>query len=136
MGARGKNRLNLLLDTRVFIWSVSAPAKLDEQARAAVAAPDNRVFVSAVTAWEIAIKHALGRLKFPIERFDDIMLRIGFDALPILPAHAIAAGGLPPHHDDPFDRMLIAQARIERFVLVSSEQTVRRYDVLIFGDPG
>ena len=120
----------------MFIWSVSAPDRLDEQARAAVAAPDNRVFVSAVTAWEIAIKHALGRLKFPIERFDDIMLRMGFDALPILPAHAIAAGGLPRHHDDPFDRMLIAQARVERFVLVSSDQAVRRYDVPIFGDPG
>jgi PIN domain nuclease of toxin-antitoxin system len=120
----------------VFIWSVSAPARLDEQTRAAVAAPDNRVFVSAVTAWDIAIKHALGRLKFPIERFDDIMLRMGFDALQILPAHAIAAGGLPRHHDDPFDRMLIAQARIERFVLVSSDQAVRRYDVPIFGDPG
>jgi PIN domain nuclease of toxin-antitoxin system len=101
-----------------------------------VAAPDNRVFVSAVTAWEIAIRHALGRLKFPIERFDDIMLRMGFDALQILPAHAIAAGGLPRHHDDPFDRTLIAQARIERFVLVSSDQAVRRYDVPIFGDPG
>jgi PIN domain nuclease of toxin-antitoxin system len=108
----------------VFIWSVSAPARLDQQARAAVAAPDNRVFVSAVTAWEIAIKHALGRLKFPIERFDDIMLRMGFDALPILPAHAIAAGALPRHHDDPFDRMLIAQARIERLQLVSSNQAV------------
>ncbi len=101
-----------------------------------MAAPDNRVFVSAVTAWEIAIKHALGRLKFPIERFDEIMLRMGFDALPILSAHAIAAGALPRHHDDPFDRMLIAQARVERFVLVSSDQAVVRYDVPIFGGNG
>jgi PIN domain nuclease of toxin-antitoxin system len=101
-----------------------------------VAAPDNRVFVSAATAWEIAIKQALGRLKFPIERFDDIMLTMGFDALPILPAHAVAAGGLPRHHDDPFDRMLIAQARLERLALVSSDQAVRRYDVPIFGGPG
>jgi PIN domain nuclease of toxin-antitoxin system len=101
-----------------------------------VAAPDNRVFVSAVTAWEIAIKHALGRLKFPIERFDDIMLRMGCEALPILPAHAIGAGNLPRHHDDPFDRMLIAQARIERLALVSSDSAVARYDVLIFGRTG
>ena len=101
-----------------------------------MAAPDNRVFVSAVTAWEIAIKHALGRLKFPIERFDEIMLRMGFDALPILSAHAIAAGALPRHHDDPFDRMLIAQSRVERFVLVSSDQAVVRYDVPIFGGNG
>ena len=107
------------------------PASLDEQARVAVAAPDNQVFVSAVTAWEIAIKHALGRLKFPIDRFDDIMLRMGFDALPILPAHAVAAGGLPRHHDNPFDRMLIAQALIEGLALVSSDPAVARYDVTI-----
>jgi PIN domain nuclease of toxin-antitoxin system len=101
-----------------------------------VAAPDNQVFVSAVTAWEIAIKHALGRLKFPIDRFDDILRRMGFDALPILPAHAIAAGSLPRHHDDPFDRMLIAQARAEALILVSRDQAVGRYDVPILGDVG
>ena len=104
--------------------------------RVAVAAPDNKVFVSAVTAWEIAIKHALGRLKFPLDRFDDVMLRMGFDVLPILATHAIAAGGLPRHHDDPFDRMLIAQARIEGLTLVSSDQAVARYDVPIFGGAG
>ena len=86
--------------------------------------------------WEIAIKHALGRLKFPLDRFDDIMRRMGFDPLPILPAHAIAAGALPRHHDDPFDRMLIAQARIETLVLVSGDQAFTRYDVPIFGGTG
>jgi PIN domain nuclease of toxin-antitoxin system len=91
------------------------------------------VSVSAVTAWEIAIKHALGRLKFPIDRFDDVMQRMGFEALPILPAHAIAAGGLPRHHDDPFDRMLIAQARIEGLTLVSVDAAVARYDVPVLG---
>jgi PIN domain nuclease of toxin-antitoxin system len=98
-----------------------------------VGSPDNTVVVSAVTAWEIAIKRALGRVKFPVDRFDEIMRRVGFDVLPILPAHAIAAGGLPRHHDDPFDRMLVAQAQIEGLVLVSEDQAVRRYDVPIFG---
>jgi PIN domain nuclease of toxin-antitoxin system len=125
-----------LLDTHVFIWAVSAPSRLDPQTRAAVAAPDNQVFVSAVTAWEIAIKRALGRLKFPIDRFDDILVRMGFDTLPILPAHAIAAGSLPRHHDDPFDRMLIAQARVESLTLVSSDQAVGRYDVPVLGGVG
>jgi PIN domain nuclease of toxin-antitoxin system len=115
----------------VFIWSVSDPSRLGEQTRAAVAAPENQVLVSAVTAWEIAIKHALGRLTFPIDRFDDVMQRMGFDVLPILPVHAIAAGGLPRHHDDPFDRMLIAQARVEGLTLVSRDLAVVRYDVLI-----
>jgi PIN domain nuclease of toxin-antitoxin system len=104
--------------------------------RAALAAPENQVFVSAVTAWEIAIKRALGRLKFPLDRFDDIMRRMSFDALPILPAHAIAAGALPRHHDDPFDRMLIAQARIEALTLVSRDQAVARYDVQVLGGAG
>jgi PIN domain nuclease of toxin-antitoxin system len=120
----------------VFIWSVSAPARLAPQVHAAVAAPDNRIFVSAVTAWEIAIKHALGRLKFPLDRFDEIMQRMGLDGLPILAVHAIAAGGLPRHHDDPFDRMLIAQAQIEGLALVSSDQALARYDVPIFGGVG
>jgi PIN domain nuclease of toxin-antitoxin system len=101
-----------------------------------VASPDNQVFISAVTAWEIAIKHALGRLKFPIDRFDDILVRMGFDTLPILPAHAIAAGSLPRHHDDPFDRMLIAQARVESLTLVSSDQAVALYDVPVLGGVG
>ena len=104
--------------------------------REALTTPDNQVFVSAVMAWEIAIKHALGRLKFPIDRFDDILRRTGFDALPILPAHAIAAGSLPRHHDDPFDRMLIAQARVESLTLVSSDQAVGRYDVPVLGGVG
>lgn len=120
----------------MFIWAVSAPSRLDQQSRAALAAPENQVVVSAVTAWEIAIKHALGRLKFPLDRFDDVMRRMGFDALPILPAHAIAAGGLPRHHDDPFDRMLIAQARVEGLTLVSGDRAVARYDVTILGGAG
>ena len=120
----------------MFLWSVSDPSRLDEQTRAAVGAPENQVLVSAVTAWEIAIKHALGRLKFPVDRFGDVMQRMGFDVLPILPIHAITAGGLPRHHDDPFDRMLVAQARVEGLTLVSRDLAVARYDVLIFGDAG
>ncbi len=101
-----------------------------------MATPDSQVFVSAVTAWEIAIKHALGRLKFPLDRFDDTLHRMGFEALQILPAHAIAAGSLPRHHDDPFDRMLIAQARIETLTLASRDQVVARYDVPVLGGAG
>ncbi len=112
---------------------MAAPDRLDAPTRVALAAPENAVFVSAVTAWEIAIKHALGRLKFPIDRFDEVMVRMRFDALSILPAHAVAAGALPRQHDDPFDRMLIAQARVERLVLVSSDEMVARYDVVVFG---
>jgi PIN domain nuclease of toxin-antitoxin system len=99
--------------------------------RAALASPDNHVFVSAATAWEISIKQALGRLKFPLDRFDEILQRIGFSAMPIHPGQAIAAGCLPRLHNDPFDRMLIAQALTEGLTLVSQDRVIARYEVPI-----
>jgi PIN domain nuclease of toxin-antitoxin system len=122
-----------LLDTHVFIWSISEPNRLGRRTQAALASPGNQVLVSAVSVWEIAIKQALGRLTFPLDRFDEIMQRMGYDVLPVLPAHAIAAGRLPRHHDDPFDRMLIGQARAEHLMLVSTDQFVARYDVAVLG---
>jgi PIN domain nuclease of toxin-antitoxin system len=99
-----------------------------------LASPDNPAFVSSVTAWEIAIKVAIGRLVFPIDRFDDVARRMGFDILPILPAHAIRAGSLPRHHADPFDRMLVAQAIVENLILVTSDGILGRYDARILTD--
>jgi PIN domain nuclease of toxin-antitoxin system len=97
--------------------------------REALASPDNRVVVSAVTPWEISVKQALGRLEFPLDRFDEIIERMGFDVLAILPAHGIAAGCLPWHHGDPFDRMLIAQALAEGLMLVSADVAFACYGV-------
>ena len=95
----------------------------------ALAASENEVFVSAATAWELAIKCALGKLRFPVERFAEIVTQAGFASLVIEPRHAIAAARLPPHHHDPFDRMLVAQARVERLVLVSFDAAMAAYDV-------
>lgn len=106
---------------------MSDPARLETSTRAAIVSAANQVLVSAATAWEIAIKRALGRLTFPVDRFDDVLQRMGFDALPILPAHAVAAGGLPRHHDDPFDRMLVAQARRLTFTLATADAAIRAY---------
>ena len=94
-----------------------------------LASPVNRVLVSAVTAWEISIKQTLGRLEFPLDRFDDILQQIGFNPLPVLPGHGIAAGRLPRLHNDPFDRMLIAQALTGGLTLVSYDNAVCRYPV-------
>jgi PIN domain nuclease of toxin-antitoxin system len=91
---------------------VSDPARLDVAAREAIVAIHNQVLVSAASVWEIAIKQAQGRLEFPMDLFEATMRDMGFDVLPILAAHAIAAGALPRHHGDPFDRMLVAQARL------------------------
>ena len=101
-----------------------------------MAATENQVFVSSVSIWEIAIKQAAGRLAFPLEQFEDIARRGGYDVLPILPVHAIAAGALPRHHGDPFDRMLIAQGMVENLVLVTNDRMIARYDVTIFGSVG
>jgi PIN domain nuclease of toxin-antitoxin system len=118
----------------VFIWAVASPIRLEAHQQRALANPENQVFVSSATAWEIAIKHAIGRLVFPVEQFDDVCRRMGFDMLPILPSHAIAAGALPRHHGDPFDRMLIAQAMVENLLLVTSDRAMARYEVRVLSD--
>lgn len=125
--------MRLLLDTHVLIWAVSRPERLEARIRAALAAPGTTAFVSAVSAWEIAIKRALGRLGFPLEDFDRVLDEAGLEHLPVLAAHGIEAGSLPRHHGDPFDRMLIAQARVEDLVLVSEDVALAAYDVRLFG---
>ncbi len=98
-----------------------------------LAAPRDQIFVSAASAWEIAIKQALGRLSFPLDRFDEVLDRLDAQPVPISMAHAIEAGSLPRHHDNPFDRLLIAQARIEAMMLVSVDATFQGYEVQLLG---
>ncbi len=125
--------MRLLLDTHAFLWATADPGRLGAAAQAALRAPENTIVVSAATVWEIAIKRALGRLEFPLEELDAILARAGFELLPIGAGHAIAAGGLPRHHGDPFDRMLIAQARLEGLTLVSEDAAVAAYGVPLLG---
>lgn len=128
--------MRLLLDTHVLIWAVSDPDRLDAAVREAVTAPGNDVLVSSASVWEIAIKRALGRIDFPVDELPGLFDRMGVEALPISIDHAIVAGSLPRHHNDPFDRMLIAQAQVDNVVLVTDDAHIRRYDVPIFGQPG
>jgi hypothetical protein len=123
----------LLLDTHVFIWAVSEPAKLSGAVRLALSSRANAIFVSAVTPWEISIKQALGRLRFPLDLFDATIDRLGYRTLPVLPAHGIAAGALPRHHNDRFDRMLIAQAVREGLALVTADRVFARYGCAVLG---
>ncbi len=124
--------MRLLLDTHILIWACAMPERLNSAVREALTEPRNDVFVSAASAWEIAIKRALGRLDFPVDQFDAVLQSTGFTALPMSIAHALAAGDLVRHHDDPFDRMLVAQARTERLTLISEDAVMRRYDVPLF----
>ncbi|HET9894094.1 MAG TPA: type II toxin-antitoxin system VapC family toxin [Streptosporangiaceae bacterium] len=121
--------MRLLLDTHALLWWL-ADAGLTDQARDAVADQANLVMVSAVSAWEISIKKAVGKLTAP----DDLEQQIdegGFAPLPITIRHGIAAGELPRHHDDPFDRMLIAQAVAEGLTVVTHDKRFADYDVAI-----
>ncbi len=120
--------MNLLLDTHVLLWWLSDDKMLGAKARAAIANPDVQVFVSAASAWEISIKMTLGKLDAP-ENLEEALDTSGFTPLPITIDHALAAGRLPEHHRDPFDRMLIAQAQLERLTLVTHDGAFGHYDV-------
>jgi PIN domain nuclease of toxin-antitoxin system len=120
--------VRLLLDTHALLWWLSDDPSLSEVARAAIATPDADVAVSAASAWEISIKGGLGKLTAP----DDLeaqLARHRFRPLSITVAHALVAGSLPRLHDDPFDRMLVAQARIEGMTLVTRDARIGLYGV-------
>ena len=117
----------LLLDTHVFLWWRTNDPQLNAIAREAIATA-SIVFVSAASAWEAAIKVALGRLTLP-EPFGRGVDHSGFRRLAITFEHSEAAAALPRHHGDPFDRMLVAQAQLEGATLVTHDQLLRSYDV-------
>lgn len=119
----------LLLDTHVVIWWRSAPERLPDDLKEEMATSPI-VLVSVASVWEAAIKTALGRLELP-EPLSAGLRRSGFDDLPITSAHAEHAAQLPPHHADPFDRLLIAQAQLEGLELVTHDRVLRSYDVSV-----
>jgi PIN domain nuclease of toxin-antitoxin system len=121
--------VTLLLDTHAFLWWSTASRKLGAQARRAIAGADD-VYVSAASGWEVAIKIALGRLVMEIA-FEDAVTANEFRQLPVVFSHAAAAGLLPAHHADPFDRMLIAQAQVEGFTVVTHDRQFEAYDVAV-----
>jgi PIN domain nuclease of toxin-antitoxin system len=124
--------VNLLLDTHVVLWSLGAPEKLGSKLRTALENPDNTVFVSAVSAWEIEIKRALGKLRAPHDL--EVQLRaVRFTELGLRFRHVQELGRLPDLHRDPFDRMLIAQARVEDLTLVTHDKRIRSYEVETLG---
>lgn len=124
--------MTLLLDTHVFLWWLDDNPRLGPAARTAIADPDSTVWVSAATAWEIAIKTGLGRLEMsepPEEVLPREIERGGFQPLAISVEHALAVRTLPRHHRDPFDRLLIVQAMAEDLRLVTADRAFAHYDV-------
>jgi PIN domain nuclease of toxin-antitoxin system len=120
-----------LLDTHVLLWWIEDDPRLRARPRAAIIDPDNDVAVSAATIWEAAIKRALGKLRFETPVLLDALSRGSIRVLPITAEHALAAGDLPPHHDDPFDRMLVAQAIAEGLTVITRDAWFRSYQVAV-----
>ncbi len=121
--------MNLLLDTHVALWAITDSPRLATRARDLIGSPRSSVWISAATIWEITIKHGLGRGDMPVSGHDALgyFRDSGYRLLAIEPEHAAAIAELPPHHQDPFDRMLIAQALTEPMRLITHDATVARY---------
>ena len=120
--------MRLLLDSHVLLWFLWQSPLLGARATATLADPDNEVFVSAASIWEIALKRAKSLLDAPAN-LSSVVEQVGFIPLPLTLFHAEQAAMLPPHHRDPFDRMLIAQAQAEGLVLVTRDAYIRRYGI-------
>lgn len=120
--------MRLLLDTHILLWALADSPKLGRNLRRQIITPANAVLISAASVWEIAIKKRLGKLNAPDNLIEAIEAS-EFSSLPISFDHAVAAGRLPLHHDDPFDRMLIAQAQCDGLVLVTQDRRFAAYKV-------
>ncbi len=122
--------MKLLLDTHTLIWWLANNPTLSQAAKKAISNPDNLVFISAASAWEMAIKKSLGKLDAP----DDLEIQIdnhNFQPLPIKIAHGLAVEKLPHHHNDPFDRIIIAQAICESMTVITRDKKFSSYNISI-----
>jgi PIN domain nuclease of toxin-antitoxin system len=124
--------VRVLLDTATFLWAVSDAREFSDDAREIFADPDNEIFLSSVSAWEIAVKYALGRLPLPEPpgRFVPLQRKQhGIDPLQLDEEAALHLSRLPPLHKDPFDRMLVCQAIVHHLVILTSDELIHQYPI-------
>ena len=127
--------MNLLLDTHILIWLIDGSEKLNQTARYAIEDENNSLYLSIASLWEITIKTSLGKLELgiPLEQITtNFILPSGFKILPIHLSHLLVLKDLPFHHRDPFDRLLISQAKSESLTLLSEDSLFKQYDVETF----
>jgi PIN domain nuclease of toxin-antitoxin system len=122
----------VLIDTHVLLWRDRELRRISRRLRAAIEDETNEILVSAASVWEIAIKRAMGKLRFDRPIVASVAA-LGIEILPVAGAHAEHAGSLPPHHSDPFDRLIIAQACVEGMVLGTQDPLMRPYGVATLG---
>ena len=122
--------MRFLVDTHALLWALGAPSALSPAARDAIANPSNLIMVSNASLWECAIKASIGKLDLPDDFFDSVP-EAGYEVMPIRISHLNVYRTLPMHHRDPFDRMLVAQARAEALTLISRDPEIAEYDVEI-----
>jgi PIN domain nuclease of toxin-antitoxin system len=120
----------LLVDSHVLLWHVLDDARLGPAPTAAIEAEGAEIFVSTASLWEIAIKTSIGKLEAP-ENLPERITEMGFEMLPVSVGHAWHVRALPLHHRDPFDRLLIAQAQLERLPIVTADPAFEAYDVAV-----
>ena len=122
--------MRFLVDTHALLWALGEPGTLSREARDALADPSNLIVVSSASLWECAIKASIGKLDLPEDFFDSIP-EAGYEVMPIGISHLNVYRTLPMHHRDPFDRMLVAQARAEALTLISRDPDIAKYDVTV-----
>lgn len=124
--------MRILLDTHCWLWMQVAPERFSHEARRLIEDPGNELLLSSASSWEIAIKYRLGKLPLPEPPSSYVPSRMrtsGATALPVEHSHALHVAQLPDHHGDPFDRLLVSQAMIERLVLLTDDRQLEPYDV-------
>jgi PIN domain nuclease of toxin-antitoxin system len=121
--------VKLLLDTHIVLWAAGQPEKLSESARTMLTTPENVLYFSAASIWEIVIKRGLGREDFKVDprRLRKMLIMHGYTELPVTAEHALMVETLPLLHKDPFDRLLVAQARTEGMLLLTADASVFQY---------
>lgn len=126
--------MRYLLDTGVWLWSTGEPGKISRKAHDVIADSSNEIFLSAATSWEVAIKAASGKLRLPEPPNSYVPSRMasqGLRPLAVSHQHALGVFALPPHHRDPFDRLLIAQASVEDMILITADAIFQSYPVQV-----
>lgn len=127
--------MKYLLDTGVWLWSVGETERINPKARQVIAEGRDEIYLSAASVWEISIKSALRKMRLPERPAIYVPSRIaaqGIQPLPITHVHALGVSDLPPHHRDPFDRILIAQAQAEGMTILTADRAFVKYQVEVF----